>query len=166
MSKTAPARQYGRVTIVIDTSVVAKWFFDEPQSEAADQILEALKQEKLMLVAPDLLVYELANFLWKRVKSNKINQEQARGVMAKFERLTIEMTPADVLGNEALRIACDTGCTAYDGAFVVLAANLNCCLVTADKKFTNLLENHSYGDHILPLGEWSKCLSPRPLVGR
>lgn len=48
---------------VVDASVVVKWFVDESDSPAARNLLQAHAAGTDSLVAPDLLVYEVANVL-------------------------------------------------------------------------------------------------------
>ena len=52
---------------VVDASVAAKWLSPEPESAAADSLLDD------ELWAPDLLFAEVANILWKK---------QSRGEMS------------------------------------------------------------------------------------
>ena len=143
----------GRI-IVLDTSVVAKWFLPEPLSTEADRILEEIRLGKTNAAAPDLIVYEFANILWQRQKKGSISGRQAAAIMSDFERLPFELVPGDVLGSEALKIAGNTGCTAYDGAFMALASGLNATLVTADQKFIRLMAGTRFAKRVAWLGEW------------
>lgn len=121
-------------TVVVDTSVAAKWFFPEHLGSAADKILDGLLAGHVSLAAPDLIIYEFANLLWKRVSRDEIKPEQAAAVMADFLRLPLNLAPADALAEELLRVALESGCTAYDAAFIALAELLDSHVVTADRK--------------------------------
>ncbi|RJQ46633.1 MAG: PIN domain-containing protein [Gaiellales bacterium] len=125
--------------VVVDTSVAAKWFFPEPDSSGADAVLEELSSGKSSLAAPDLIVYEFANLLWKRVGRGEISADQAGSVMDDFMRLPISLAPADILAESALGIALQTGCTAYDATFIALAEYLDTYVFTADRKLIQLL---------------------------
>lgn len=142
-------------TIVIDTSVAAKWFLPEPLSVEADAVLEQVRLGRLQLSSPDLMVYEFANILWKRQERGEISSSQAGDIMSDFERLPIELVPADVLGAESLKIACITGCTAYDGAFVALAAGLKSSLLTADRKLVQVMSETRFKTRVMWLGKWT-----------
>jgi predicted nucleic acid-binding protein len=48
---------------VVDASVAVKWFVPEPHTQAALRFLNGDHQ----LMAPDLLVPEIGNTLWKKV---------------------------------------------------------------------------------------------------
>lgn len=144
-----------RRTIVLDTSVVAKWFLPEPLSTEADRILEEIRQGMTQAAAPDLLVYEFANILWQRQKKGRISRRQAAAIMSDFEHLPVELVPGDVLGSEALKIAGTTGCTAYDGAFMALASGLKSTFITADQKFIRLMAGTKFAKRVSWLGEKS-----------
>lgn len=141
--------------IVVDTSVVAKWFLPELLSAEADAVLEQVRLGRLQLSSPDLIIHEFANILWQRQKKGEISSKQAREIMSDFERLPIDLVPADVLGAEALKIACITGCTAYDGAFVALAAGLKSRLLTADRKLVQVMSETRFTRRVMWLGKWT-----------
>jgi predicted nucleic acid-binding protein len=124
----------GNPPLVIDTSVAAKWFFPEPQSRAADVVLDDCTAGKVALAAPDLIVYEFTNLLWKRAGRGEIDSGEAGGLMDQFTQLPISLAPPDVLAERALMVALEAGCTAYDGAFIALAEELNSFMLTADRK--------------------------------
>jgi hypothetical protein len=50
---------------VVDASVVLKWFLPEPDSAAADFLLEKFLNDEVELLAPDLMLVEAASALWK-----------------------------------------------------------------------------------------------------
>lgn len=139
--------------IVIDTSVAVKWFLPELLSDEADAVLEQARVGRLLLSSPDLISYEFANILWKKRMKREISGSQAMEIMSDFERLPIELVPADALGAEALKIACRTGCTANDGAFVALAAGLKCRLLTADRKLVQMMSETRFARRVRWLGK-------------
>lgn len=143
-----------RRTIVLDTSVVAKWFLPEELSAEADRILEEIRLGRTNAAAPDLIVYEFASILWQRRKKGSISGRQADNIMADFECLPIELVPGDVLGSEALKIAGKTGCTAYDGAFMALASGLGATFITADRRFIRRIAGTGFAKQVVWLGEW------------
>ena len=59
-------------TLVIDASIAIKWVVEEDGTPLA----LALRQ-KAKLIAPDLLVPECANILWKKVQRNELVKEEA-----------------------------------------------------------------------------------------
>lgn len=143
-----------RRILVLDTSVVAKWFLPEQLSTEADSVLEEVRLGKSDAASPDLIVHEFANILWQRQKKEEISGRQAAAIMSDFERLPIELVPGDVLGSQALKIAGKTGCTAYDGAFMALASGLKCTLITADQGFISLMTGTRFAKRVVWLGQW------------
>ena len=67
-------------TLVVDASVVSKWFLREEESDAASELL----RKNWILYAPDLLVAEIGNVLWKRLEKRELTLEQAELIMARF----------------------------------------------------------------------------------
>ncbi len=49
--------------IILDASVVVKWFLEEEYTDKALEIRERLRMGEEKVVVPDLLLYELANAL-------------------------------------------------------------------------------------------------------
>jgi len=141
-------------SLVLDTSVIAKWFLPEPLSDRADRILEDVRLGKLHPAAPDLIVYEFANILWQRQKKGEISRRQGDAIMSDFERLPINLAPGDVLGSQSLEEVAATGCTAYDGAFIALADSLETKLVTADRRLISRLAHTRFSRTVLWLGDW------------
>jgi predicted nucleic acid-binding protein len=64
---------------VVDASVVAKWFLPEAHKDKAEKILRDFLDDKVELAAPDLLIAEFGNVLWKRStqKTKDISPAQA-----------------------------------------------------------------------------------------
>jgi predicted nucleic acid-binding protein len=126
--------------VVIDTSIAVKWFLPEPLSREADAVLEDARLGRIQLAAPDLIIYEFANLLWKLQRRGELGGRDTLSLMRDFELLPVYLVPADVLGSRALAIACQTGCTAYDAAFIALAGELKKPLLTADRKLVKLMD--------------------------
>ena len=53
-------------TVVVDSSVVIKWFVVEPYSVEAHYMLEEYQAGPRTLLAPDLLYAEVGNLVWKK----------------------------------------------------------------------------------------------------
>ncbi len=112
--------------LVIDASVVIKWVVEEPGTE------EALKLRRHRLFAPDLLVAECANVLWKKTRRKELTHEEAAMAAQLIERADIELEPSRRLLRQATRLAIALDHPAYDCIYVALAQSLACDFVTAD----------------------------------
>ena len=51
------------MTLVVDASVAMQWFFDLDRSDRAEAMLNAGEQ----IIAPDLVIPEITNAIWKSV---------------------------------------------------------------------------------------------------
>jgi predicted nucleic acid-binding protein len=137
---------------VVDASVAVKWFLDEDYSEPARSLLV----EANALWVPDLLFVEVANVLWKRVRTGELGQDIAQDFMRDLTHLTLEIAPTVELVEDALTVACLSGRTAYDALYLVLAMRQKTALVTGDEKLRNGLKGSLYEPFVQWIGE------PRP----
>jgi predicted nucleic acid-binding protein len=110
--------------LVVDCSVLAAVLFDEPERESA--VLAMAGKE---LFAPDLLDHELVSVALKKssLGLRKI-AEQALEDLAQ-----LRLTRCAVNGRAQLDMARKLNLTAYDAAYVLLAADLGAPLVTFDE---------------------------------
>ena len=110
--------------IVVDCSVLAAVLFDEPEREAA-----ALALAGKELFAPDLLDHELVSVALKKAGAGLTAiAEQALEDLAQ-----LRLTRCAVNGRAQFDMARKLNLTAYDAAYVLLAADLRAPLVTFDR---------------------------------
>ena len=129
---------------VIDASVVAAAFFQEPHATTAAAVLAADRP----LYAPDLISAEFGNVIWKRYTRREITGEEAAQLMADFLRLPLAITPTGELADVALQLAMRTGRTVYDCVYLALAIRTHSVLVTADKRLVNALAGSPLAKHV------------------
>jgi predicted nucleic acid-binding protein len=120
------------VTRVLDTSVAAKWFFQEEGTDRALALLRELLERRSRVQVPSSFSYELANVLWTR-RSAAFSEREAREVWAELETFPITIVDGAELLPEAIPFAFEHGLTVYDAVFVVLARQAGCELITADR---------------------------------
>lgn len=118
---------------VIDSSVVVKWVLAENEDwrDQAKLLLERLKNGEVVLTAPVLAKYEVANAIRHKSISDleKIDcLEQIYGVPVKYYSLSEKQAVT------ALVLASDLEITFYDAVFIELAKRLGIGLVTANPK--------------------------------
>ena len=124
--------------VVIDASVAIKWVAPEALSEHAVALLDGPR-----LAAPDLLVAECANILWKKVGRGEMDQDAAIVAAQAIERVEIELVPMRLLLAESLKLALELGHPAYDCMYLALALARGCRFVTADGRLVNKLGQQS-----------------------
>jgi predicted nucleic acid-binding protein len=123
--------------IVIDASVMVALYAEEPLSDAARSTLIRAREQGADLHAPDLLLIECANALWKRVRRGELGRDSAMTAIAELSRLEdLELHPMDErLVPPALSLAIAHSLTAYDAAYAALAVQLGGVVVSGDGRF-------------------------------
>src|SRR2546426_12726252 len=125
---------------VIDASVAVKWFLPEPHSDKATKLLTDFRNSKLDLTAPDLLISEVANALFKRTtKLKHISAPEAAGIYTDLMEVQLNLHPTPSLVEAALGLSIKHEHPVYDMVYLVLALDLGCDLITADEPFVNKL---------------------------
>lgn len=129
---------------VVDASVAIKWFVPEIHSEAASYLVDP----QIALCAPDLIVSEFGNTLWKKVRRGELLREEAHEILSAFAALPIEIYPAGMVVSSAFRIATELDRSVYDSLYLAIAIAQQCALITADRKFHAALAASPWGDHV------------------
>ncbi len=118
---------------VVDASVAAKWYFAEPGHEAADRILAAAIGGERELLAPDLIVPELVNVLWKKVRRRECSRAAAAEILALWDADCPQLVASSDLATHAFELATTLGHSVYDCLYLSLAIQLDASLATADR---------------------------------
>jgi predicted nucleic acid-binding protein len=122
--------------IVVDASLVVKWFLPELESDAAAQLI----LENSMITGPDLLAVEVHATLVRGANMVKSNRREAESAIQRFQAMLssgevelIRSKPPQIA--TAAAIALDLGHPLKDCIYLMLAMELGCPLVTCDTKF-------------------------------
>lgn len=116
--------------VVVDASVAIKWVYSEELSQQALSI-----RKRFHLVAPDLIVAEWSNILWKKVRRGEFNAEEASLAAASLRHAGVELVPSIELSARAIRLAIDLDHPAYDCFYLELSRARGIGMVTADNRF-------------------------------
>jgi predicted nucleic acid-binding protein len=118
------------MSLIVDASVAVKWLADEPGSVDA----RALGNRDEALIAPELVIAEVGNALWKKSREGILTRAQAmlglRQLPLLFHRLHADIT----LSERALEIAHDARHPIYDCFYIALAEHEDAPLITADER--------------------------------
>ena len=130
-----PAPRYlARPPIVVDSSLVCAVLFDEPEREQAQERLS-----RKQLFAPTLLNHEVVNVALKKFRRG-MPAESVELALADYAEQAIEFFDTDLMGQFAL--ARQYQLSAYDAAYLWLAAELKAPLATYDAKLGKAAQRH------------------------
>ncbi|MCK9458141.1 MAG: type II toxin-antitoxin system VapC family toxin [Proteobacteria bacterium] len=120
------------MTVVVDASVAVQWFVDEggPSARAARRLLLAGHD----LIAPSLLLAEVQNVMWKKLRAGQVTEEQGSLVAASLARFFAHVEPEDALVESAWALAVAHDHPVYDCIYVALAQSAGARLATFDKR--------------------------------
>ena len=117
---------------VIDASVAVKWFSQEAHRLKAIKILKKLEHDQYHLIAPELLLYEVTNALWK---GKRLNSEDIKSVVNDILNMGIEYYQLDkFLSFQAIDFMIKYDLTFYDAVYGALAFSVNIPLISANPK--------------------------------
>jgi predicted nucleic acid-binding protein len=120
--------------LVVDASIAIKWVIEEHGTPAALRL-----RQEAYLIAPDLLVAECANILWKKVQRKELSRDEALLAARLLEGTDMELLPTRSLLGAATSLAIEIDHPAYDCLYLALAAVSKCQFVTADERLLRRL---------------------------
>lgn len=126
---------------MVDASVAVKWLVDEPLSDEAAKLLE----DGLLLAAPELIYAEVANALWAIARRGNIDTADLREALDLLADAPL-IVPSSMkqLMPAAARLAADLDHPVYDCMYLALAIQEQRPVVTADRRFCNVVRKHPY----------------------
>lgn len=133
--------------IILDSSVVAKWFFpSEEDCEIALKIRDLFLAHEISVSVPSLMYYEINNLLRTAIKRLRIDEELAKEAYLGFLELELISYSSKELMVIALENAISLDISSHDASYVALSKYLEIPLITADQKLvdkakTNLVQN-------------------------
>jgi predicted nucleic acid-binding protein len=134
--------------LVIDASIAIKWVVEEQGTEAALAL-----RNKAELIAPDLLIAECANILWKKVQRGELTEGEALIAARLLQSANVEILATRNLLETATRLAIELGHPAYDCIYLALAIQSDCRFGTADKAFVRKVGSAPLADRVVALAD-------------
>lgn len=118
--------------IVLDSSVVVKWFSTETKSVEALKLLDAYIQGTVELTISEILICEIGNAL--RYKPD-YDIQKWKTAIAQLFNLHMNLIPlTEDLASRTGEIACEGKVTFYDALPVAIAENRKTICITADEE--------------------------------
>jgi predicted nucleic acid-binding protein len=133
--------------LVVDASVAVKWFLDEP----GDREARALVERSEALIAPELIVAEVLNAIWKRFLAGDADIRQGPRVAAVLPKVLAQIRSLGPLAARALEIAAELRHPAYDCFYLALAEECSAKLVTADRLLLSRLAGTPWQEDAISL---------------
>ena len=116
--------------LVVDASVAVKWLFTEEGTVEARQLLA----HRIVLHAPDFILTEAANVIWKKARRKEIVHTQPYfEEIARLSDVVVLCPSADLVAH-TLAIALEIDHPVYDCLYLACAEGEGAPLVTADGK--------------------------------
>jgi predicted nucleic acid-binding protein len=115
---------------VVDASIAVKWVIPEALSDLADRVRDGAED----VLAPDLLLVEVANALWRKTTAREISAREADAAFDLVRRSGIDLRPAGPLLPRAMDLARRLDHPVYDCVYLALAEREEATLVTADQR--------------------------------
>jgi predicted nucleic acid-binding protein len=132
---------------VLDACVLAKILFTEQGSAAA----RALIGDADTLIAPELILLEVANVAVKKVRRKVITHAQAEEALGDMKDLFDRLIATEDLRGAATNLALNTMTATYDAIYAALAKREGLILVTADNRLAASLRGVTGGPEVLVL---------------
>lgn len=121
------------MSYILDASVVIGWFADQPHSAAAEPWLHAIVREPTLVVAPDLIRFEVHGAL-ARLGARRAS-DWSRTAYARFERLAIDQVPTTSAHfARALDLARQLRIGGWDAVYLAHAEAARAKWLTADAR--------------------------------
>lgn len=121
---------------VIDTSFVIAYLLPEDNREHTISIFKQAAKFEVLLIAPSLLSYEVANALLAATSRKRIAKELAAKILMIYRKIKINRVDIDV--NKILDIALKYKLSCYDASYLALAKQEKAPLLTFDGKLKRL----------------------------
>ena len=126
-------------SIVVDASVAVKWLVFEEGSERANALLKTWLKRRTKILAPDFLLIEAHNVLWKKVQRGQIGRDIPIFGSSPTLGLACDWISSITLLPRAAALALRCEVTIYDAIYAALAERVNCPFYTADAQLKERL---------------------------
>jgi len=124
-----------RAVAVVDASVAIKWLLPEEDREIARRLQDDYQNGATDLIAPELLISEIGNVLWKRVRKRDLTPSVAELLFDALLRDAPILLNSDSVHRRAMKLSLEFDRPIYDCEYLALAWYHRCDLVTADERF-------------------------------
>jgi predicted nucleic acid-binding protein len=135
------------MSIVVDASIAVPWFLPVAGTEDAKRVLRSGES----LIAPELIVAEIANAAWKAAVFQGVSSDLVKDIVRESSRFFAELVPLVDLKDRAFLIALELRHPIYDCFYLALADLRGLVLLTADERLLRRCSEsrfHSLLEHL------------------
>ena len=119
------------MNVVVDASVAVKWFVPEPLSNQAEHLLGGGDA----LFAPDFLLIEFGNIVWKKVRLGELARDDGDAALVALRNGPVGLIGTPPLLERALHLAHEIEHPLYDCLYLATAEAVGATVATADRRF-------------------------------
>ena len=119
----------------IDASAAVRWFVDHPLTPNADRITQLYD----IRLAPQMIVGEVGNALWKYVRTGAIALAQAKAALVQLTAEFVTLEQDADHAQRAIQLAEELDHPFYDCLYLAIAEARGVPLITDDQRLLNKL---------------------------
>jgi len=136
-------KEGSRNKYILDTSVIIKWYSRQNEDDLDQAMLfyQQVRENQVIIISLDLMVFELLNFFICRLKLPK---DKLSKILSEIYDILFIINSNKALHEEAYEIANILKNTIYDSSFVALSVKLQYPLFTADNKLCKAAKANGY----------------------
>ncbi len=135
-------------TLVLDASIIVKWFCDEEYTDTALRIRDKFFGGDLNVVVPELMFCEVSN----AIRYNEVFSKRDRcGIIDDLFSIGFDVVIPDkeILWG-AMELALKTDTPIYDNVYLAVSRSRGCPFITADEKYANKIK----AKDVIFIGDW------------
>ena len=142
------------MSLIVDASVVIKWFVAEDLLDEADQLRPLIGE----LSAPEFLLVEIANIAWKKVRQGTLRPDDPSKIVGHLRRSGMQFAPTGMLLDSALQLALELDHPVYDCLYVAAMEALGAPFLTWDRQLHAKLARSRFGSATYLLSDIDRLL--------
>jgi predicted nucleic acid-binding protein len=140
------------LNLVIDASVLIKFYVPEILSDKAEELLNRVAQGDVMLLAPDLIYPEVGNILWKKQRMKELTRPEVEEITDAIVSLPLKIEASKLLLPLAIDIGIAYRITVYDALYISMARVYETKMITADRKLADAMAKTDLKEYVSWLG--------------
>jgi predicted nucleic acid-binding protein len=140
------------LNLVIDASVLIKFYVPEILSDKAEALLNRVAQGDVMLLAPDLIYPEVGNILWKKQRMKELTRPEVEEITDAIVSLPLKIEASKLLLPLAIDIGIAYRITVYDALYISMARVYETKMITADRKLADAMAKTDLKEYVSWLG--------------